>query len=75
VLFHPFREWKTQILRLRSGAERMGHPFHRLVKGAPPGLSVLARRKWRETAAKVLLRTPGELKGFLERWVEAGNRD
>jgi hypothetical protein len=53
----------------------MGHPFHRLVKGAPPGLSVLARRKWRETAAKVLLRTPGELKGFLERWVEAGNRD
>jgi hypothetical protein len=25
VLSHPFREWKTQMLRLRSGAEWMGH--------------------------------------------------
>ena len=37
------------------------------------GLSVLARREWRETAAEVWLRPPGELKGFLERWVEAGS--
>jgi trehalose-phosphatase len=39
------------------------------------GLSVLARQKWRETAARVWLRTPGELRPFLERWIEAGNRD
>src|SRR5271157_69649 len=38
------------------------------------GLSVLVRREWRETAAEVWLRPPGELLGFLERWVEAGNR-
>jgi trehalose-phosphatase len=37
------------------------------------GLSVLARREWRETAAAVWLRPPDELKGFLERWVRAGN--
>ena len=30
------------------------------------GLSVLARREWRETAAAVWLRPPGELKGFLK---------
>jgi trehalose-phosphatase len=39
------------------------------------GLSVLARQKRRESAAKVWLRTPGELREFLERWVEAGNRE
>jgi trehalose 6-phosphate phosphatase len=32
------------------------------------GLSVLVRREWRETAAEVWLRPPGELKNFLERW-------
>jgi trehalose-phosphatase len=37
------------------------------------GLSVLVRREWRETAAEIWLRPPGELRGFLERWVEAGN--
>jgi trehalose-phosphatase len=37
------------------------------------GLSVLVRREWRETAVDVWLRPPGELKGFLERWVEAAN--
>jgi len=41
----------------------------------PRGLSVLVRRKWRETAAQAWLRPPGELLGFLERWVEAGNRE
>jgi trehalose-phosphatase len=35
------------------------------------GLSVLARQKPRETAAKVWLRTPGELRAFLERWARA----
>ena len=43
------------------------------VKGR--GLGVLVRREWRETAADVWLRPPGELKGFLARWVEAGNRE
>lgn len=38
------------------------------------GLGVLVRREWRDTAAEVWLRPPGELKGFLERWVKAGNR-
>jgi trehalose-phosphatase len=35
------------------------------------GLSVLVRREWRETAAAVWLHPPGELKGFLERWLSA----
>ncbi|MGA2352404.1 MAG: hypothetical protein ABSF70_18355, partial [Terracidiphilus sp.] len=35
------------------------------------GLSVLVRRKVRETAAEIWLRPPGELKEFLERWVSA----
>jgi trehalose 6-phosphate synthase/trehalose 6-phosphate phosphatase len=35
------------------------------------GLSALVRREWRETAADVWLRPPGELKFFLERWIEA----
>jgi trehalose-phosphatase len=34
------------------------------------GLSVLVRRKWRESAAQVWLRPPGELKNFLMTWVE-----
>lgn len=34
------------------------------------GLSVLVRREWRETAAEVWLRPPGELKWFLKQWVE-----
>jgi trehalose-phosphatase len=38
------------------------------------GLSVLVRREPRETAAKVWLRPPAELKDFLERWVEAAHR-
>ena len=41
----------------------------RAVKGR--GLSVLARREQRETAADVWLRPPAELKGFLERWLRA----
>ncbi len=39
------------------------------------GLSVLVRREWRETAAEVWLRPPGELRGFLERWIKAGSRE
>jgi trehalose-phosphatase len=41
----------------------------RAVKGR--GLSALVRRKWRETAADLWMRPPGELKAFLERWVKA----
>ncbi len=32
------------------------------------GLSALVRREWRETAANLWLRPPGELKKFLTRW-------
>jgi trehalose-phosphatase len=39
------------------------------------GLSVLVRREWRQTAAEVWLRPPAELKGFLERWIEARNQE
>ena len=39
------------------------------------GLSVLVRRELRETEAAVWLRPPAELKGFLERWIEVGNRE
>jgi trehalose-6-phosphatase len=45
----------------------------RAMKGR--GLSVLVRREWRETAAEVWLRPPGELKEFLWRWVKAGNSE
>ena len=38
------------------------------------GLSVLVRREWRETAAAVWLHPPGDLKGFLERWLSASCR-
>lgn len=36
-----------------------------------PHLSVLVRRAWRETAADAWLKPPEELKGFLERWLDA----
>ncbi|MGB7549926.1 MAG: trehalose-phosphatase [Terracidiphilus sp.] len=36
-----------------------------------PHLSVLVRREWRETAADVWLRPPGELRAFLEGWERA----
>jgi hypothetical protein len=36
------------------------------------GLSLLVRREQRESAAQIWLRPPGELRVFLERWVEAG---
>jgi trehalose-phosphatase len=39
------------------------------------GLSVLVRRERRETAAKIWLRPPAELKEFLEMWVWGGKRD
>jgi trehalose 6-phosphate synthase/trehalose 6-phosphate phosphatase len=45
------------------------------------GLSVLMRRRWRETAADVWLRPPAELQVFLAEWVRAvegkgiGNRE
>lgn len=45
--------------------------FRAVNRAAPRGLSVLARRKWRETAAKIWLKPPGELIVFLERWLEA----
>jgi trehalose-phosphatase len=39
------------------------------------GLSVLMRQVWRESAAEVWLRPPGELREFLEIWIEAGSGD
>ena len=48
----------------------------RAVNGATgPHLSVLVRQVSRDTAADVWLRPPEELKGFLARWLEAGNRE
>jgi trehalose-6-phosphatase len=44
--------------------------FRAVKRVGPRGLSVLVRREWRETAAEVWLRPPGELKGFLERWIK-----
>ena len=35
------------------------------------GLGVLVRRQWRATDADVWLRPPGELKGFLKRWLRS----
>jgi trehalose-phosphatase len=49
--------------------------FRAVNKVGPRGLSVLVRREPRETAAKLWLRPPAELKEFLERWVEAGDRE
>ncbi len=47
----------------------------RAVNGAGErGLSVLVRRELRKTAAELWLRPPGELKSFLERWIEAGKK-
>ncbi len=40
-----------------------------------PHLSVLMRREWRETAADVWLRPPAGLRGFLAKWLKAGNRE
>jgi trehalose-phosphatase len=37
----------------------------------PRGLSVLVRRVWRETEARIWLRPPAELREFLGRWIEA----
>jgi trehalose-phosphatase len=44
----------------------------RAVNGAAgPHLSALVRREWRKTDADVWLRPPGEMLGFLERWIAA----
>ncbi len=47
--------------------------FHAVNRAAGAHLSVLVRRERRETAADVWLRPPGELLGFLERWVRASS--
>jgi trehalose-phosphatase len=47
--------------------------FRAVQQAGRRGLSVLVRREWRETAAEVWLRPPEELKGFLRRWIEAGD--
>lgn len=44
--------------------------FRAVNKIGSRGLSVLVRREWRETAAQVWLRPPGELREFLAQWVE-----
>ena len=49
--------------------------FRAVNKVGPRGLSVLVRRETRQTEAAVWLRPPGELKKFLERWIEAVNTE
>ena len=49
--------------------------FRALNAAAGAHLSVLVRREPRQTAADVWLKPPGELLGFLARWLEAGNRE
>ncbi len=36
-------------------------------------LSILVRRKWRETSAEIWLQPPDELRNFLKRWLEAAS--
>jgi trehalose 6-phosphate phosphatase len=45
--------------------------FRAVNAAGPRGLSVLARRDWRETAAQIWLRPPGDLKAFLQMWLLA----
>ncbi len=45
--------------------------FRAVKEAAGPHLSVLVRRKWRDTAADVWLRPPGELREFLRAWLRA----
>ncbi len=45
--------------------------FHAVNVSGRPGLSVLMRGQWRETAANLWLRPPAGLKMFLERWAQA----
>lgn len=47
--------------------------FTAVNEAVSPHLSVLVRREPRETAADVWLRPPGELLGFLRRWVQASS--
>jgi trehalose-phosphatase len=48
--------------------------FRAINKVGPNGLSVLVRREQRESAARIWLRPPVELRGFLERWIEASGQ-
>ena len=48
--------------------------FRAMNQATGPHLSALVRRKVRETAANVWLKPPRELRAFLEKWIEAGNR-
>ncbi|MDR3793075.1 MAG: trehalose-phosphatase [Terracidiphilus sp.] len=45
--------------------------FDAVNRARGPHVSVLVRRKWRETAAEVWIKPPAELRGFLERWRQA----
>jgi trehalose-phosphatase len=49
--------------------------FRAVQKLGRRGLSVMVRREWRETAAEVWLRPPGDVIAFLRRWAEIGNGD
>jgi trehalose 6-phosphate synthase/trehalose 6-phosphate phosphatase len=49
--------------------------FRAVRRAGSHGLSVLMRRSWRGTDAEVWLRPPVELREFLGRWIEAGDRD
>ena len=48
--------------------------FRAVNRAAPPHLTLLVRPEWRTTAADVWLRPPGDLKEFLQRWLEAENQ-
>lgn len=45
--------------------------FRAVNAAGAPGISVLVRRTWRETAADIWLRPPGELRQFLRMWAAA----
>ena len=51
------------------GDDSTDEPAFRAVESL--GLSVLVRPRWRHTAAKVWLRPPAELLGFLQQWLAA----
>ncbi len=49
--------------------------FRAVQRFGRPGLSLLVRREWRETAAEIWLQPPGEMTAFLERWLQACGAD
>lgn len=48
--------------------------FRAVNSAGPRGLSVLVRREWRDTAAKIWIRPPEELREFFKRWIKTAAR-